>query len=70
MEANRRVKAMDDYFARTGIVVPLSTYKPDYLGRSEDQLRRGQLHVEAGLEPSSPLEKEKAEIEEQETMYR
>jgi hypothetical protein len=30
-----------------------STYKPDYLG-GEEELRRGNVHVEAAYEPGSP----------------
>ena len=69
MEANRRVKVMDDYFSKTPILVPWSTYKPDYLG-GEEELRRGNVHVEAAYEPGSPtIEKEKGEIEQQERKY-
>lgn len=58
---------MDDYFERTAIWVPGSTYKPDYLGHGEADLRRGQVHVEAAYEAGTPLEeKEKGEIEQHE----
>lgn len=61
---------MDDYFEKTPLIYPLSTYKPDYLGHGEDDLRRGNVHVEAAYEAGSPtMEKEKAEIEQQERKY-
>ncbi|KAJ9113999.1 hypothetical protein QFC22_005817 [Naganishia vaughanmartiniae] len=58
------LEAMDDMFNRTGWIYPLSTYRPDYVGHGEEQLRKGQLHVETGYEPS--VQKEKAEIEQEE----
>jgi hypothetical protein len=61
---------MDDYFSKTPIVCVLSKYKPDYLGHGEEELRRGNVHVEAADEAGSPtMEKEKAEIEQQERKY-
>ncbi|KAJ9092373.1 hypothetical protein QFC21_006875 [Naganishia friedmannii] len=39
-------------------------FPPDYVGHGEEQLRRGELHVETGYEASG--QKEKAEIEQQE----
>jgi hypothetical protein len=61
---------MDDYFEKTHWIYPLSTYKPDYVGHGEEQLRRGQVHVEAAFEAGSPtLEKEKGEIEQHESKY-
>ena len=61
---------MDDYFGKMPLFVPTSTYKPDYLGHGEDDLRRGQVHVEAAYEAGTPFEeKEKGEIEQHERRY-
>ncbi|KAJ9102870.1 hypothetical protein QFC19_004598 [Naganishia cerealis] len=61
------LEMMDSYFERHYWFVPLNTYKPDYLGHGEEQLRRGEIHVEAAYEPS--IQKEKAEIEQQEDKH-
>jgi hypothetical protein len=60
---------MDDYFDKTPLICIKSTYKPDYL-HGEDELRRGNAHVEAAYEAGTPtMEKEKGEIEQQERKY-
>lgn len=64
------VAGMDDYFEKTALFYPSSTYKPGYLGHGEDELRRGQVHVEAAYEAGTPVEeKEKGEIEQHERRY-